>query len=168
MTKEVLCLDRMSSTTQLDVLRPRIRLASRVCFDYTGPGVGLGDFLVEEFGEYDPEKHLFGKIELCTFTNQMKVDIFPKLRMEFDRKTLGIPVNRIIREDLHSVNRVTLAGGGVTYRAPHTEDGHADRCTALALALRASTFGGISGAFIPPHGKRAEVLRDRKSREVLA
>jgi phage FluMu gp28-like protein len=26
----------------------------------------------------------------------------------------------------------------VTYRAPHTADGHADRCTALALANRAA------------------------------
>jgi phage FluMu gp28-like protein len=39
--------------------------------------------------------------------------------------------------DLHSINRVTTASGAVTYRAPHSADGHADRCTALALALRA-------------------------------
>jgi phage FluMu gp28-like protein len=48
-----------------------------------------------------------------------------------------VPISRLVREDLHSVNRVTTASGGVTYRAPHSADGHADRCTALALALRA-------------------------------
>lgn len=165
MTKEVLCLDRMSTTDQLEVLRPRIRRARRVCFDYTGPGVGLGDFLAKEFGEYDPDSHLFGKVELCTFTNQMKVDIFPKLRMEFDRKTLGIPVNRVIREDLHSINRVTLAGGGVTYRAPHTEDGHADRCVALALALRASATGGV-GAILTVDGIRTGGNRMASGRSV--
>ncbi len=58
--------------------------------------------------------------------------------MEFEGKLLGIPINRVIREDLHSVNRIALAGGGVTYRAAHTDDGHADRCTALSLANRAS------------------------------
>jgi len=141
MTREVLALGKVSTTEQLEILRPRIRKAVRVCFDYTGPGTGLGDFLVKEFGQWDPEKHLFGKIELCTFTNNLKVDIFPKLRMEFDRKSLGIPVSRAIREDLHSVNRVALAGGGVTYRASHTDDGHADRCTALALAIRAAGTG---------------------------
>lgn len=142
MTREVLVLDKMSTPAQIEVLRPRIQKAKRVCFDYTGPGTGMGDFLAKEFGEYDPAKHQFGKVELCQFTNNLKVDIFPKLRMEFERKLVGIPVSRGIREDLHSVNRVALAGGGVTYRAPHTEDGHADRCTALALALRAAAAGG--------------------------
>ena len=104
-----------------------MKRAQRVSFDYTGPGVGLGDFLVKEFGEYEPQKDKFGKIELCTFTNALKVDMFPKLKMAFDQKTLGIPVSRVIREDLHSVSRVALNGGGVTYRAPHTDDGHADR-----------------------------------------
>ena len=142
MTREVLELSKMSTPQQIEILRPRIQKARRVSFDYTGPGTGMGDFLVKEFGEFNPVKHQFGKIELCTFTNNLKVDIFPKTRMAFEAKTLGIPVSRVIREDLHSVSRVALSGGGVTYRAPHTDDGHADRCTALALALRASVSSG--------------------------
>jgi hypothetical protein len=43
----------------------------------------------------------------------------------------------VIREDLHSVQRVATATG-VTYRAAHTGDGHADHATALALAVRAA------------------------------
>lgn len=142
MTREVLALAKMSTPDQVELLRPRIRAMRRCCMDYTGPGVGLGDYLVKEFGQYDPDKHLHGRIELCNFTNKLKVDIFPKLRMEFEGKTLGIPVSREIREDLHSMNRVIMTGGGVTYRAPHTDDGHADRCTALALAIRAVSSGG--------------------------
>lgn len=145
MTREVLELSKMSTPDQIEILRLRIQKARRVAFDYTGPGTGMGDYLVKEFGEWNPEKHKFGKIELCTFSNTLKVDIFPKTRMAFEAKTLGIPVSRIIREDLHSVSRVALAGGGVTYRAPHTDDGHADRCTALALALRAGS--GVSANF---------------------
>ena len=115
---------------------------------YTGPGVGIGDYLVKEFGEYNPERHLYGKVELCTFTNALKVEVFSKLRMAFDRRQWRIPGTRAVREDLHSINRVTTASGNVTYRAPHSEDGHADRCTALALCERAaasvSAGGGVS------------------------
>ncbi len=137
MTKEVMALGKMPTPQQVEILRPRIRKARRVCFDYTGPGVGMGDYLVKEFGENDPEKHRWGKIQLCTFTSALKVEMFSKLRMEFESRLLGIPVSRVIREDLHSVNRVATSGG-VTYRAAHTADGHADYATALALAVRAS------------------------------
>ena len=92
---------------------------------------------MKEFGEWDPERHRYGKIELVTFTQEKKVELFSKLRMAFERRLVGIPVSRAIREDLHSVARVTTASGGVTYRAAHTDDGHADRATAKALAERA-------------------------------
>lgn len=146
MTREVLTLRGLSTPAQLEILRPRLRAATRVCFDYTGPGVGLGDLLVEAregFGEYDPDKHKFGKIELVKFQNEKKVDVFSKLRMAFEQKTVFVPGTRAVREDLHSVCRVALAGGGVTYRAPHSAEGHADRATALALCVRArGTSGG--------------------------
>ena len=141
MTREVLCLEKLSTPAQVELLRPRLQRLRRVCLDYTGPGTGLGDYLVTEFHEYDPAAHKFGRIELCKFTNDLKVDIFAKLRMAFEARTIGIPVSREIREDLHSMSRVALTGGGVTYRAPHSPGGHADRCTALALALRAAATG---------------------------
>lgn len=132
-TREVLELAKMPTNQQVDILRPRIQKARRVALDYTGPGIGMGDYLVAEFGEWKPEAHKFGKIELCQFTNQFKCDIFPKLRMAFERHGILVPVSRTIREDLHSVNRIVTGAGNITYSAPHTADGHADRCTALAL-----------------------------------
>jgi phage FluMu gp28-like protein len=138
-TVEVLELDRMSTPAQVELFRPRIRQARRVCLDYTGAGIGLGDYLVKEFGEWNPSQHKFGKIELCAFSNSLKVEIFSKLRMAFERRGLRVPVNRTIREDLHLINRVTSPSGQITYRAAHTPDGHADRCTALALAVRAGS-----------------------------
>lgn len=144
-TKEVLCLQGMSTPDQVDALRPRIQKARRVCLDYTGPGVGLGDYLVKEFGEYKPEADLFGKIELVTFSAPTKTDIFSKLSMAFQSRRWRIPMNRVIREDLHSMHRVVTQAGNVTYRAPHTEDGHADRCTALGLCERAAA--GAPGPF---------------------
>lgn len=143
MTREVAELEGMPTHLQLEVLRPRVQRAQRVCFDYTGPGIGLGDLLVREFGEWNPEGHKFGKVELCTFTNTLKCEIFPALRSQADQRMLGIPDSRTIREDLHSMSRVVTSAGNVTYRAPHTEDGHADRCTALALAVRAMGTGSL-------------------------
>lgn len=141
MTKEVLCLEKMSTPDQVDVLRPRIQKARRVALDYTGPGIGMGDYLVKEFGEWNPDAHKYGKVELCVMTNSFKLQIFPKLRMAMEKKNHQIPINRVIREDLHSINRIVTATGAISYRAPHTADGHADRGTALALLTHAG--GGI-------------------------
>lgn len=157
----------MSTPDQVNLLRPRIQCASRVCLDYTGPGVGMGDYLVKEFGEYNPEKDLFGKIELCTFTNSLKVDIFSKLKMAFERQRVRIPISRVVREDLHSIQRVVGNSGNVTYRAPHTDDGHADRCTAKALAQRASgSVGGTGRIIVFENSRQARVIAGRLKREV--
>lgn len=144
--REILELKKMSTPDQVEILRPRIRKARRVCLDYTGPGIGLGDYLVKEFGEFAPEQHKFGKVELCTASNKFNVEIYSKLRMSFEDRARRIPINRTVREDLHSVYRIATKTG-VSYRAPHTADGHADRCYALALCNRAAaqTIGdGIS------------------------
>jgi len=79
--------------------------------------------------------------------------MFTKLRMAFEQKKCRVPVNRIIREDLHSMQRVVSPQGNITYRAPHTDDGHADRCTAKALAEKAranalNIWGGGKGSIL--------------------
>jgi phage FluMu gp28-like protein len=138
-TREVVELRGMSTPDQVSVMRERIKHSQRVAVDYTGPGIGLGDLLVKEFGEYNPTRHLYGKIELVTFTNAEKLKLFPALRVAFERARVRVPVSRVIREDLHAMQRVVTAQGNVSYRAPHTSDGHSDRCTALALCLRAAS-----------------------------
>jgi phage FluMu gp28-like protein len=167
-SKEVLCLEKMPTPNQIDVLRPRIQKARRVCLDYTGPGVGMGDYLVKEFGEWNPDQNLYGKIELVTFGNTVKVDVFGKLRMAYERRQKRIPVNVTIREDLHSIYRCVTPNGNVTFRAPHSEDGHADRASAQALCTRAHTFGGAYGKIIIPSGRRAEAIKGRRERSFSA
>ncbi|MCX8156164.1 MAG: terminase family protein [Verrucomicrobiae bacterium] len=137
-TREVLVMQGLSTPEQVRLLEARLAAVELCCVDYTGPGVGLGDYLVHGFGEYRPDGHRWGKVELCNFSNLLKNEIFGKLRMAFEERRVRVPVSRAVREDLHSVQRVGLQGGGITYRAPHTADGHADRCTALALAARAA------------------------------
>ena len=168
MTKEVLTLSKLPTQEQLDILTPRIRQMQRVCYDVTGGGTGLGDLLVERFGEWNPDEHKYGKVELCQFTNALKLDVFPKLRVAFDQRLLGIPVSRVIREDLHSMHRVAMNNGGITYRAPHTSDGHADRCTALALAVKAASYGfGGTGTFKRVPGRHSAALASRRERTVV-
>jgi phage FluMu gp28-like protein len=166
-TIEVLELSNMSTPEQIELLRPRLRRARRVCLDYTGPGVGLGDFLAREFDEWKPSEHKYGKIELCTFSQSLKVELFSKLRMAFEKRAVRVPASRAVREDLHSVNRVTSNNGGVTYRAPRGAGGHADRCTALALALRAGQ-GGVMADNLPIIDCRINrVLAARRDRTLL-
>lgn len=144
-TVEVLELRDVSTPDQMAILVPRIEASARTAFDYTGPGVGLGDLLERRFGRWDPKADKFGRVDLCEFTLGLKQEIWPKLKMAFERRNLRIPVSRVIREDLHSVHRITTQNGNVTYAAPtlsSTDGSHADRATGLALALRAAGTGG--------------------------
>jgi phage FluMu gp28-like protein len=136
-TREVLVLKNMSTPEQLAVLRPRLQRCEKACIDYTGAGVGLGDYLAQEFGEWNPGSHRHGRIELCQFTAGLKAELFPKLRAAFERRELLIPSSREIREDLHGIHRIVSNSGQISYRALSKADGHSDRCTAIALALRA-------------------------------
>jgi phage FluMu gp28-like protein len=153
-TVEVLVLEKMDTPSQVEIVHERVAASTRTCFDYTGPGIGMGDYLVQKHGEYDPEKHKFGKVELCTFTSAFKRELFPALRRCFEASSptaavgmerkaipLRIPVSRAIREDLHAVQQ-ELKGAEYNYWSPRTRKGHSDRCTALALAVRAAGAGG--------------------------
>jgi phage FluMu gp28-like protein len=140
-TTDVLVLKGVDTPEQVDRLRSRIARAARVAFDYTGPGIGMGDYMKKEFGEYEPAKHNFGKVELCTFTVGFKRELFPLLRRSFEAPTkIRVPISRVIREDLHAMQQV-VSNGEYNYWAPRTREGHSDRCTALALARRAAGTG---------------------------
>lgn len=155
-TREVLVLKNTPAPQQEEILRPRIAAARRVCYDYTGPGIGTGDHLAAEFGQWKPQGHDFGKIELCTFTVGFKREIFPKLRRAFESPvSVRIPPGDAIRDDLHAMQQI-VSNGEYTYSAPRTAAGHSDRCTALALAMRA-TQGPAGEMFMPIPVDRAGV-----------
>jgi phage FluMu gp28-like protein len=165
-TIEVLELANMSTPEQVALLRPRLQKARRVCLDYTGAGIGMGDYLAREFQEWKPAGHKYGKIELCVFSQSLKVELFSKLRMAFEKRGVRVPVNRAVREDLHSVNRVTSETGGITYRAPRGAGGHADRCTALALALRAGQSEARGSTCFVIDSRINRVLAARRDRNM--
>jgi phage FluMu gp28-like protein len=65
------------------------------------------------------------------------------------------------------MHRVTTPNGNITYRAPMTDDGHADRCNALALCLRAGSMPMASGRFIVlTNGRRARINAERRERSL--
>lgn len=159
-TRGVQALERMPFHAQLDWLAERIRnpqcAIRRVCVDATGLGAMLAEELARQFGA--------GRVEACQFTAQFKQELYPRLRRKLEDRLVRIPVSRAIREDLHGLQKVTTSTGLVRYAAPRTEDGHCDRATALALAVRAAEAPGQAGlvrAFATPYGRAMERRMDR-------
>jgi phage FluMu gp28-like protein len=139
-TREVLVLDKMDTPNQNAILASRIKGSRRTAVDYTGPGVGFGDYAVKEqgCGLWKPEEHKFGKVELFTFTPKSKRLLFPLLRRRFEAPCrIRVPISRKVREDLHAMQQI-VNKGEYSYWAARTREGHSDRCTALALAVRAA------------------------------
>lgn len=137
-TREVVVLHKTDTPEQNRILANRIKASRRTALDYTGPGIGFGDYAVEQFQEWNPEDHKFGRVEKFTFTPKSKRLLFPNLRRRFEAPTkVRVPISRVVREDLHAMQQVVV-NGEYNYWAPRTREGHSDRCTALALALHAS------------------------------
>lgn len=157
-TREVLVLVGMSHADQLSMIRARVAAATRCCMDYTGMGIGMGDMLVREFGEYKPEAHRFGRVELCTFSASFKREIFPKLREAMEGCRLRIPTDPALRTDLSAMQQV-CSGGQFSYEAPRTKDGHSDRCTAAALCVRAGA--GVGNVPLPARLCTIAQVRDK-------
>jgi phage FluMu gp28-like protein len=112
----------------------------RLCLDETGIGA---------FPAMSMQKtHGMSKIEPVTFTLQTKEDLATALYTAFAKHQIKIPKTRLlgaphgeaerIREDVASIRRIITTAGNVRYDAPHTDEGHADRAWALALALHAA------------------------------
>ena len=85
-TRELLTLERMSTPQQAEILLPRLQRARRVCLDYTGSGVGLGDLLTAQLGTAP-----HGRVELCNFTTGLKDELFPKLRAALEARKYLAP-----------------------------------------------------------------------------
>lgn len=100
----------------------------RACVDASGIGAQIAEEAGEKFG---------AKVEAVTFTNKVKEDLAVTARRHFEDRTLRIPSDRKLREDLHSVKRSLTPSGNVRFGAERGGESHADRFWALALALHA-------------------------------
>ena len=107
----------------------------RVCIDATGIGAQLAENTVDEFGPYRAEE--------VTFTLKSKQDLAVRTRRIFEDKLCRTSICRKLRDDLHSVKKLTTAAGNIRFDAEQTKDGHADRFWAKSLAFMASDAGAI-------------------------
>lgn len=124
----------------------------RLCVDATGMGAFPAERMQKSYGS--------SKIEPITFTLQTKEDLATALYTAFVKQQIRIPKTgkaytklsetgkpepafasaepEQLREDVASIRRIITTAGNVRYDAPHTDEGHADRAWALALALHAA------------------------------
>lgn len=109
------------------LLHPKMR---RCCIDSTGLGMQLAESAQRKFGKY--------RVEAITFTNKIKEALAYNVRTNFEDKSVYVPAEQEIREDLHSVRRQTTDAGNIRFDVEKSDvSGHADRFWALSLALHA-------------------------------
>ena len=134
-TRLVIELAKMPFHKQEEILHEILshKLFRRDCQDDTGIGMQMAENAQVKFGKF--------RVEGVTFTNKVKEVLAYRLRTEFENKTVFIPNRHEIREDLHSVRKITTASNNIRFDADRSDNGHADRFWALALALHAADNG---------------------------
>jgi phage FluMu gp28-like protein len=158
-TRRVLELRNTPFATQREVLYGLLPYVNRACIDATG----LGEQLAEE------AKVKFGyRVEPVKFTAEVKNDLATTTRRTCEDKRVRIPVDRAVREDLHSVRRLVTSAGNIRFDAEREEGSHADRFWALALALHAggSTSHAPFEIWKVPRRTDRETFPDRADRSL--
>ena len=108
----------------------------RCCIDATGLGMQLAERAQETFGTY--------RVEAVQFTGPVKEALAYPVKAAFEDLNLRIPFDRKLQADLRAIKKETTAAGNIRFSADRSENGHADRFWALALALHAaSTDSGM-------------------------
>lgn len=138
-TRKVVELKAMAKPDQEAVLWPIMALMDRTCIDATGLGIGWTDDAKRKFGEY--------RMEGITFGTKTKEMLAYPVRGTMEDAKMRIPYRPEIRADLRSVTKVTTAAGNIRFTAERSENGHADRFWALALATHAAAGRKVGEAY---------------------
>jgi phage FluMu gp28-like protein len=153
---------------------------NRACIDMTGIGLGLVEYAQDKWNNYKISGVNFSTTEPITQrilaegrkaeTAKVTEIMATELLGVFEDKTITIEVELDADgfDDLRKPERIVSPGGRVSIAAVRDEAGHADHFWALALAVRAADGNAASLPFLPPTGRRAQILAERKNREVLA
>lgn len=129
-------IEKAPFSLQREILFSFLPHVARACIDATGLGMQLAEEAVSSFGEY--------RVEAITFSGPVKEALAFGLRRRFDDRTIRIPADHDLREDLHSVRKLTTAAGNIRFDAERGNAGHADRFTAISLCCHAaSTPAGV-------------------------
>ena len=127
---------------QFELLASVLKISGlrRLAIDQSGLGMQLCEELVRKFGS---------RVEPVTMTAPVKESLASRILSVFQRGGIDIPDHRPLIEDLHSIQRTVTIAGNIRYAAPREEGSHADRWTALALALHAGPTAPIEWKFYP-------------------
>lgn len=144
-TRELVVLNKVSfaeQDAQLDRLMQRYA-PRRLCMDQSG----LGEKVVEDA----QNRYGRSRVEGLLFTAKVKQDLAGTLKRRIEDRTIRLPVDRAVREDLHSVCKVITPAGNIRFDVARAETGHADRFWALALAVHAGSDPGGLPVIISGH-----------------
>lgn len=115
--------------------------------DSTGLGMQLAEDAQIDYGKT--------RVEDITFTNAVKEELAFLVLRTFQDRNIRIPIDNALKEDLHSIKKITTIAGHIRFDAERSEtDGHGDRFWAIALMLHAA---------ITKHNAKAEI-RSRSAR----
>ena len=130
--RRLIVMQNMTFSAQEDVLYHLLELPQvrRCCIDSTGLGMQLAERAVERFGTY--------KVEGVQFTGPVKEALAYPVKAAFEDLNLRIPFDRNLQSDLRAIQKETTAAGNIRFSADRSENGHADRFWALALAIHAA------------------------------
>ena len=127
---------------QFELLTSVLKMGNlrRLAIDQSGLGMQLAEELVRRHGN---------RVEPITMTAPVKESLASRILAAFQRGDVTIPDHRPLIDDLHSIQRTVTLSGNVRYAAPRDAGSHADRWTALALALQAAGPAPIPMQYTP-------------------
>lgn len=126
----------------------RVYNVRRACMDQTG----MGEKPVEDA----KRRHGAYKVEGVLMSAAVKQDLAFGFKRSIEDRLLRVPKDAAVRDDFHAVRKVTTVAGNIRFDAERTEEGHADRFWAAALAEHAA-----GGATV----EAAEARRDAPDRQ---
>ena len=136
--RRLITMQNIKFSAQEEILYRLLALPNmrRCCIDATGLGMQLAERAQETFGTY--------RVEAVQFTAPVKEALAYPVKAAFEDLNLRIPFDRKLQADLRAIKKETTAAGNIRFSADRSENGHADRFWALALALHAaSTDSGM-------------------------
>ena len=119
---------------ELDRLMRTYKVA-RLCMDQTGMGEKPVEDAQRRYGAH--------RVEGVVFSGEVKLEMATTLKRTIEDRQLREPKDPQLRDDFHAVKKVTTVAGNVRFDAERTEQGHADRFWAAALAVHAGSTPGV-------------------------
>ena len=135
-TRHVLTMEKKDTPYQMARLREFMALPNmrRVCIDRTGPGTGLHDYAVKEFGA--------GRIEGVNFTAAIKETLAFRGRQFLEERSFLVPDHPVIRADFTSLQKIVTTAGNIRIDSTENEENpasHSDHFWSGMLSLEAAS-----------------------------